>query len=249
MQYGRFAAVYDEFMSGVDYRAWADYIIRLISHSGSEVKSVFECGCGTGSISIPLKKAGFSITASDISDEMLSVAAEKARRAGVFIPFVRMDMRSIALHRPVDCIIACCDAVNYLASPEDALAFFTSAAASLRRGGLLLFDVSSEYKLMHVLGGNCFSDSRPDSVYFWRNNYDEASRLIEMELDFFVKSAKEPSLYERFTERHIQRAHGERELTELLGKAGFGEIRCFAFPVEEPPREDSERLQFAAVKA
>lgn len=253
MQYGKLAKVYDEFMSGVDYGMWSRYIAQLLSTLTADKglpapKSVFECGCGTGNISIPLSKLGFSVTASDISDEMLAVASEKARRAGRFIPFVRMDMRNIALHRPADAIVACCDAVNYLTCREDLLLFFKSAYASLKKGGLLLFDVSSEYKLQNILGNNCFSDSRQNAVYFWRNDFDERTRLIRMELDFFVKSAKDPALYERFTENHIQMAHTQSELVSALEEAGFRDIGVYGAFTFEPPKAESERLQFLAFK-
>lgn len=253
MQYGKFAALYDGFMSDVDYGMWSRYLSALIERTAAEAalikpKTLLECGCGTGSLTIPLKKAGFSITATDASDEMLAIASEKARSAAQLITFVRMDMRRIALHRPVDCVIAGCDCVNYLTADDDALAFFKSAYAALKKGGLLLFDVSSEYKLKTVLGTNSFTDSRSDMAYFWRNNYDEASRLIEMDLEFFVKSERAPQLYERFTERHIQRAYGEGELSGLLLKAGFASARAYGAFTFKPPAEDAQRLQFVAVK-
>lgn len=253
MQYGRFAALYDEFMDGVNYGQWARYLLLLMDRFGQErgtgrPKTVFECGCGTGSVTIPLRKAGLDITASDISDEMLAVAAEKARNAGQFIPFVRMDMRTFSLHRPVDAVIACCDCVNYLTSEEDVLAFFKAANAALKPGGALYFDVSSEYKLSEVLGGNCFSDSREDKAYFWRNNYDPSSRLIEMELDFFAKRGS-GGLYERFREKHIQRAHREDELRAWLDEAGFGDVRTFSAFTEKPASDTAERIQFCAFKA
>ncbi|MBQ3937954.1 MAG: methyltransferase domain-containing protein [Clostridia bacterium] len=253
MQYGKFAALYDEFMDGVNYGQWARYLLMLMDRFGAERGScrpntVFECGCGTGSITIPLKKAGLNITASDLSDEMLAVASEKARYAGQFIPFVRMDMRSLTLHRPVDAIIACCDCVNYLTFKEDVLAFFKSAYASLKAGGALYFDVSSEYKLSAVLGCNSFSDSREDKAYFWRNNYDPGSCLIEMDLDFFTAHGS-GGLYERFREKHIQRAHSEEELTAWLREAGFNEVKTFACFTQKPVFDTTERIQFCAFKA
>lgn len=95
-----------------------------------------------------------------------------------------MDMRRIELHRPVDCIIAACDCVNYLTSREDVEKFLLTAFNGLRPGGILLFDVSSRYKLQHILGQNGYCDSRTDVAYFWQNCYDAESKLVEMELEF-----------------------------------------------------------------
>ena len=252
MQYGMFAHVYDRFMDDVDYGMWARYLLLIAGNTRRElglapIREAFECGCGTGSLSIELKKAGISMTCSDISDEMLAVAAEKARRAGKQIPFVRMDMRSLELHRPTECIIACCDCVNYLAGSGEAPAFFKRAYQNLKPGGLLLFDVSSEYKLSSVLGMNGLTDSREDMAYFWQNNYDPKSRLIEMDLEFFVRSKADDKLYERFHEKHVQRAFGENELVSMLEKAGFA-ARVFGAFTQKPPAPEAERLQFVCIK-
>ncbi|MCH5279107.1 MAG: class I SAM-dependent methyltransferase [Christensenellaceae bacterium] len=247
-QYARFAALYDMFMDDVDYDGWAKYIAELI---GRPCCTVLECGCGTGEITVRLKKLGFDITGSDISRDMLEVASEKARRNGLRIPFVRMDMRNIALHRQVDCIVAPCDCVNYLTSIRACEEFFQSAYSVIKPGGLLLFDVSSRYKLKNILGMNTFSDSREDAAYIWRNNYDSERKLIEMELEFFVRAGESidgTPLFERFTETHIQRAHSEQELHSRLEGAGFKVKNVFDAFKFIPPGEDCERLQFIAIK-
>ena len=145
--YEDFAAVYDALMDDFDYPAWANYYMRLLAGAGPAPKTAFECGCGTGSLSIPLARAGLKLVASDLSEDMLRLAQEKARRSGVMIPFVRMDMREMATPRPVDAVLACCDAVNYLVSEGDVLSFFRAAHRALKPGGVLAFDVSSAAKL------------------------------------------------------------------------------------------------------
>jgi ubiquinone/menaquinone biosynthesis C-methylase UbiE len=257
--YSHLARLYDGFMNEVDYEAWAQYVSRLIRRAlnmpenaaFSRSPRLLECGCGTGNITVPLAKLGFDITASDISDDMLAVAAEKARSAGLRLPFVRMDMTELTFHRPLDGIIACCDCVNYLAGEGDAEKFFRSAYSLLKAGGALLFDISSKHKLESILGNNAFTDSREECAYFWQNNYDEESGLIEMQLEFFTKTDKThegESLYKRSAETHIQRAYPEEALASLLKKAGFSRIESFGDFSLEPPKPNSERIQFLAVK-
>ena len=78
----------------------------------------------------------------------------------------------------------------------------------------------------------------------WQNTYDEQTKLIKMELTFFVKNG---GLYERFDETHIQRAHSQRELLNWLDDCGFEAkaYKCFGF---EAPDSETERIQFAARK-
>lgn len=259
--YSHLARLYDGFMNDVDYPAWASYVSRLYLRACGDDKTssspnarILECGCGTGNITIPLARMGYDVIAADLSSEMLAVASEKARAAGLRIPFVQMDMRKLASHRRVDCVLACCDCVNYLTADEDAMEFFRSAFEVLKSGGVLLFDISTQYKLENVLGNNSFTDSSADSVYFWQNIYDERSKLTEMKLEFFKKaepasgSKAETELYERSSETHIQRAYSKDELIALLEKACFADIEVFDAFTLDPPAHDSERIQFIAVK-
>ena len=111
-------------------------------------------------------------------------------------------------------------------------------------GGLLLFDISSQYKLENILGCNTFAEDEPAGAYIWKNNYDPESRLIEMELTFFERQGE---LYRRFTERHIQRAHGVDELLSALNRAGF-DAEAYDFETMDPVKPDSERVQFSGRK-
>ena len=246
-QYNSFAQLYDLFMDDVDYDAWAEYIASFLVR-GSRV---LECGCGTGEITVRFKRLGFDMIGSDISVQMLALASEKARKLGLNIPFLHMDMRKLSFPKPVDAVIAPCDGVNYLTSPDDAESFFRSAYASLKDNGLLIFDVSSRYKLETVLGMNTFTDIRDNAAYIWQNCYDDSNKLIEMKLEFFRKvaaSAGGAPLYERFSETHIQRAHSEKELRTRLSNAGFAILGVYADFGREAPSPGTQRIQFVAKK-
>lgn len=239
--YGDFAGMYDPLMKDVDYDSWAEYLLRFM---GAENLRVTDCACGTGEITLRLARAGHIMTGVDISGDMLRIASEKARRAALKIPFVEQDMRKLALHRPQGAIICACDGVNYLDSLKAAEEFFEAANAALKVGGLLLFDISSQYKLEKILGCNTFAEDEQGGAYIWKNNYDPESRLIEMELTFFERQGE---LYRRFTERHIQRAHGTDELLKALCRAGF-DAEAYDFETMDPVKPDSERVQFSGRK-
>lgn len=239
--YGDFAGMYDPLMKDVDYDSWAEYLLRFL---GTEKLRVTDCACGTGEITLRLARAGHIMTGVDISGDMLRIASEKARRAALKIPFVEQDMRKLALHRPQDAIICACDGVNYLDSLKAAEEFFEAANAALKVDGLLMFDISSQYKLENILGCNTFAEDEQGRAYIWKNNYDPKSRLIEMNLTFFERQGE---LYRRFTERHIQRAHGVDELLSALNRAGF-DAEAYDFETMDPVKPDSERVQFSGRK-
>ncbi|MEA5059528.1 MAG: class I SAM-dependent methyltransferase [Candidatus Pelethousia sp.] len=237
--YGQFASLYDPLMREVDYDGWAAYLASFLPPG----LAVADCACGTGEITLRLAHKGFRMIGVDISTDMLEVAAGKARKAGLPIPFICQDMRQLALHKPCGAVVCACDGVNYLDSPEAAFRFFRAAWNALEPEGLLLFDVSSAYKISHVLSCNTFAEEQEACAYIWRNAYDDRNRLLEMELTFFKR--EEGGLYRRFTERHLQRAHSRQELLKALDRAGFEACVYDAF-TKEPPKEKSERLQFVA---
>ena len=203
--YSNFARVYDSLMESVDRKAWLEYIISLFGDA--KIERVADCACGTGALmfkhanssgfwvaggtgalSIPLAKRGYKVTGLDASEEMLRIAAENARAERVNVPFVCQDMRRLALHRPADAVLAVCDGVNYL-TLKGAEGFFANAYAALREGGMLLFDISSRYKLSTILGNNTFAEDESAAAYIWKNAYDEQTKQIQMELTLFEKQA------------------------------------------------------------
>lgn len=243
--YEDFAAVYDALMDDFDYPAWAAFYLRLLAAAGCAPKTAFECGCGTGSMSIPLARTGLRLAASDLSEDMLRLAQDKARRSGVMIPFVRMDMREMATPRPVDAVLACCDAVNYLTRAEDVLAFFRAARRSLKSGGVLAFDVSSAAKLT-AMKDAFYGEEREGIAYLWQNRMDEDTLVITMDLTFFVET--EGGLFRRFQEEHIQRAHTQEELAAWLAEAGFVDVRVCGDRTLDPPGPNEQRLHLTAKK-
>jgi SAM-dependent methyltransferase len=245
LQYGRFAAYYDAMMHDVDRESWADYIDGFLKEANAH--TVLDCACGTGAMTIALQKRGYHMIGNDASPDMLMNARNQAFAAGAKeIIFICEDMRKLKIHKPVDALISVCDGVNYLTSLQDAASFFRCAADCLKPNGLLLFDISSNYKLRSILGNNTFTEETDTYAYIWKNAYDQRTKLCEMDLTCFVKVGDH---YDRFQETHIQRAHSVAELTNLLEEAGFTGIYAMHAFSREPAHGNSERIQFIARKA
>ena len=242
--YGSFAGIYDLLMDDVDYPAWAEYYLALLKRAGVMPKRLCDCACGTGAMSVEFAARGAQVIGADLSGEMLERAQQRARQQGVRVMFVQQDMCALELPRPVDALVCACDGVNYLTDSDRLAAFFRRAHASIRPGGALAFDISSEWKLEHVLGNNFYGEERDDVAYLWSNRYDPDRRTVTMDLTFFVK--ERDALYRRFTEVHVQRAHRAEEVVSALEQSGFEDIEVFGDRTFEAPREDEQRLHFLA---
>ena len=241
--YGEFSTIYDLLMRGVDYDEWASYLCTLLSANGvPSGGAICECCCGTGQITVRLASAGYRQIASDSSSDMLMVARERCRREGRKVPFICQDMRSIIVHKPVHAVLACCDGVNYLTDDTDLNAFMHSSSDSLLPGGVLLFDVSSEYKLENVLGMNTFGEDEEDICYFWKNMYDPVSRLAELSLTCFVRM--DGGSFRRVRETQIQRAYSIGEILKSAADSSFEAAGVYGFGTFSSPHERDERIQF-----
>ena len=74
--YTSFAQVYDLFQDNIPYGEWADYLKSLLNEYGVKDGLVLDLGCGTGSITELLAKAGYDMIGVDNSEEMLEIARE-----------------------------------------------------------------------------------------------------------------------------------------------------------------------------
>ena len=245
--YTSFSQVYDRLMDSVDYEAWAKHYARLMDLCQvPKAGKCVECACGTGSLTLPLARAGYKMTGVDLSRDMLALAMEKARNAGLTIPFVAQDMRFLQVPRRVDCVLATCDGVNYLASPDQAREFFLAAFRALRPGGALVFDVSTPDKLSRALGNQTLFSDDDEIAYIWRNRYDEKNALVHLALSLFVR--RPDGAYARMEESQTQRAHGRRELRAWLSQAGFADVHFYGRQRLTLPRAGDDRWHVTARK-
>ena len=70
-------------------------LTRALDQKLIEPCRVLELGCGTGTNAIFLARAGFSVTAVDLSEEALRQARSKAEAAGVDIEFIQADVTAL----------------------------------------------------------------------------------------------------------------------------------------------------------
>ncbi|MGG4491784.1 class I SAM-dependent DNA methyltransferase [Metabacillus idriensis] len=246
MIYKGFAEIYDELMKEAPYALWTEFLHERMAEFGNGGNYVLDLGCGTGEISIRLKKRGYQVTGMDISEEMLSIAFQKTAAEGLTIPYFQHDMRLPGeLGQLFDGIFICCDSLNYLDTEDDVHAALNAAFEQLAPGGLLVFDVHSLFKIHEIFNEATFADNNEEVSYIWNSFIGDAPDSIEHDLSFFVKRG---SMYERFDEYHTQRTYSVNQYEEMLKQAGFTLLEITADFKNQPPETDSERIFFVAVK-
>lgn len=235
---------YDKLNYDCDYDKWSQYLYFLLQKYLKSESSGVDAACGSGKMTILLNKMGLDIFGFDISPYMLNFAKINACKNGVNIEFLCADMVNFKAHKKLGFINCACDGINYIEKSSISRCL-KNLYNNLSGGGILLFDISSGYKLKNIIGNNTFSDDTDEVTYIWNNIYENENERVLMDLIFFVKDKEN---YKRFDENHIQYIYSTEFLTEELYKAGFKTVYAYDFLTTKPPKVQSQRIQFTALK-
>lgn len=238
--------VYDQLMYDVDYDAYSSYLIKLLEQGGIFEGVIYEAACGTGNLSFRLSKGGYQVYAFDKSPHMLEIAQQKARDNGQRILFGQQDMTKIEFAKKADGVICGIDGVNYLLEPQQVRGFLEGAYRILKSGGMLIFDISSHYKLTEILADQFYYDDEEETTYFWKNSLDEQKQQVRMEITLFVR--QRDGRYVRRDEEHIQRAYQTQEIIQMMQEAGFSSCKACGFLSQKLPEPEEQRIVFIGVK-
>ena len=118
----------------------------LLDRYGSDVRSAYDLGCGSGILVCELARRGIETVGIDGSAEMLAIAARSARQQGydnVQLQRHKLPIDDTSGFRPADLVISS-SALEYLDSMEGALAFVRRLT---RPGGVAIFSVSNHDSL------------------------------------------------------------------------------------------------------
>lgn len=249
--YGRYLSqTYDLLNSEIDYREWADfYEMCFEKYAKTKVKNVCEMACGSGNMALELKKRGYSVTAFDLSDDMLTYADKKAQDNGVTdIRFTKQDMRSFKVYTRAQGIICMLDSINCLSDSAAVRDAFESANEALDDGGVFVFDVNSKHKFENVYSDNAYILEDEGVLLAWQNFYNAKSKKCDLYLTFFLED--EDGRYTRVDEHIKQKMHTVRTLDKLLAQAGFTvEARVNGFDFGAADENTDDRIYYICTKS
>ena len=242
--YHALAASYDRLTNDVDYAAIVAFYHQILEKEGIRPKSAIDLACGTGSVALLLAEKYDRVIGVDMSDEMLTVAFQRAMEQGVQPMFICQKLQDLSLPRAVDMAVCALDGLDYILDPADCKEAICRVYKALNPGGIFIFDVNTPEKL-RAMDGQVFLDEDDDVYCVWRGEFDEKTNICSYGMDLFQREGEQ---WYRSFEEHREYASSVEQLTEYLKAAGFTCIHVYADGKMESPREGEQRIYFSARK-
>jgi SAM-dependent methyltransferase len=228
---GRFSEIYDLFYAHKTYTQEADFVQSLLEHFGEKpVQKILELGCGTGTHSFLLEAYGHEILATDLSQDMIDKAKEKAKAMGSKARFAAQDM--IELDQPgspYDSVVCLFDSFCYVTENKDVEAVLTRVHRHLKPGGLFIFEFWNAAAMIQHLD--------PIRIKRLPIGDDTYVKISEAELDYqqqlyqvkyTLYEIKADGICQTFTEQHTNRYYQVQEMAYFLTQAGLHPLKWYA---------------------
>lgn len=206
---------------------------------------ILELCCGTGRLTLPIAKDGYSICGVDYTPSMLKQAKVKAAEAGLVIDFIEADIRMLDLQEKFDLIFIPFNSIHHLYRNEDLFKVFSVVKKHLKEGGLFLLDcfnpniqyiVESE-KVQQEVATYTTDDGRGVLIK-QTMRYESATQINRIEWHYFING-------EFHSVQNLDmRLFFPQELDSYLEQAGFNVIRKFGGFEEEVFSDNSEKQIF-----
>ena len=242
--YKNLAVSYDRLTNDVDYRATVDFYHEILTAEGVKPRTAADLACGTGSVSLLLAQCGYQVTGVDMSEDMLTVAADKAQTLENRPLFVCQKLQELRLPRGVDLAVCALDSMNYITNPADCEMAIKRIYKALNPGGIFIFDVNTPEKL-RAMDSQVFLDEDDDVYCVWRGEFDEKTNICSYGMDLFQRQGKH---WQRSFEEHQEYAYTKDQLEQYLKNAGFSHIRVYGDRHMTAPEDKDQRIYFSARK-
>ena len=242
--YHNLAVSYDRLTNDVDYESTVRFYCDILKREGLHPRTAADLACGTGSVALLLAQMGLEVTAVDLSEEMLTVAQQKAQKLENPPRFICQPLQELRLYKGVDLAVCALDSLDYITEPKDCKEAIQRIYKALNPGGIFIFDVNTPEKL-RAMDGQVFLDEDEDVYCVWRGEFDQETNICSYGMDLFQRRG---AVWERSFEEHREYAYSASQLKAYLKAAGFTSIAVYADREFAAPRDGEQRIYIKARK-
>jgi len=225
--FDHYAAYYDLFYGGKDYRSESQYIIGQLRQFAPQAQSLLELGCGTAAHATELVKSGYNVMGLDMSEPMLRTARKRREtlpaEQRACLELVHGDARSVRVGRVFDAVVALFHVMSYQSSNDDLLAAMSTAAEHLSPRGTFLFDFWYGPAVLSQRPETRVHDLENDAVRVTRiarPHLRENANTVDVKFTVLVEDKATRSM-QRLEETHVMRYLFLPEIDYLLARTGM----------------------------
>ncbi len=244
-KYTRLAPIYDDLMNHVNYKKWAEYVLKIIKRNRLGTESLLELACGTGEILHELRnQQNIRGVGLDSSPFMIKEARKKIKK---FVPhclLMTADMKNIPLKKQFDTIICLYDSINYLGSLEEVGMMFNNVLSFLKPGGGFIFDICTERNCLNNFNGNIYSGKSGHFFFVRRSFYvKDTKRQVN---DFIITDSRNGKIYK---EHHEQIIYSLDEFYSVFENPAINSVKSFKNFTFRNPDNSTDRVHFLVTKS
>ena len=228
-----YANVYDTLYRDKDYGLECDFLEDVFRRFGvGDVRRILDMGCGTGGHAIPLARRGYEVFGIDRSEQMLEIAQNKARDAGLSdkVQFKTSNIQNFKLQMKFDVVICMFAVLSYQIANDGLFSTIRAARDHVERNGLFICD---------FWYGPAVLKQRPaERIKIVQDGQDRILRIVKPDMNtlenvvnvhYHIIRLRENQLLEETHEKHSMRHYSKPEFDFFLARAGFRLERIFPF--------------------
>jgi ubiquinone/menaquinone biosynthesis C-methylase UbiE len=206
---------------------------------------ILELCCGTGRLTLPIAKAGYTICGVDYTSSMLEQAKIKASEGGLEIEFIEADIRTLDLPEKYDLVFIPFNSIHHLYKNEDLFKALNVVKNHLKTGGLFLLDcfnpniqfIVEAEKEQKQIAEYTTNDGRKVLIKQIMR-YENKTQINRIEWHYFINGEFDS------IQNLDMRLFYPQELDSYLERNGFNIIHKFGSFEEEAFNDHSEKQIF-----
>lgn len=214
-------------------------ILRLLAPASGA--ALWDLGCGRGRHAIPFARRGYRVTGVDLSETMLRIAREHAKRERIEVEWVRDDMRTFRRPRAFDLCLSLFTSFGFFSDAENQIVL-DNISGSLKKGGRVLLDLRNAGKGLASLRDSVTTKEVPAGTLRMSVRFDRKTRRARAE---HVLSRPDGI---RISSAFDVRIYSEEELDKMLRDAKLRPAGIYGSLGGAPFTESSDRMVVVARK-
>lgn len=139
--------LYDIFYDSQNETPLKNYYSQILKNK--TITSIFDCSIGTGNLTYVLADMNYHISGSDISEDMIKIANEKAEERNISVDIIQSDFREIdkKISKKFDCVMSTGNSLPHV-SQEGLVTTLKAMTKLLNPKGYIYLDIRNWDKIL-----------------------------------------------------------------------------------------------------